>query len=83
MGAAAFGNMDRLTNPYYSQLREIFSLQAAGTGSSQPVVGQLVPQPHAKALFGGLDPYPRRADPARKLWNPDAVLRVEDIRHDK
>jgi carbamoyltransferase len=83
MGAAAFGNMDRLTNPYYSQLREIFILQPEGQVHLNRSLANwsrsLVRNPYSADLIRILgEPIPQG-----KLWNPDAVLRVEDIRHDK
>lgn len=81
MGAAAWGDGDRLTNPYYRRLRQIFYFGPEGqihvnramanwhnSGERQPY-GSLL-----RELLG--DPIP-----PEKMWNPDAVLRVDDVEH--
>lgn len=81
MGAAAWGDSNRLTNPYYRSLREIFHFAADG--------GVYLNRKVANWPFGGeRRPYTRRLEqllgppiPRDQMWNPDAVLRVEDIQH--
>lgn len=81
MGAVAWGDSDRTTNRYYPPLREIFVLESEGR--------VLLNRSLANWHRGGcLDPYTRRlsailGEPIlpREMWNPDAVLSVEDIRH--
>lgn len=81
MGAAAWGDGDRLTNPYYRGLRQIFYFGPEGqlhvnremanwhlSGERQPY-GKMM-----RELLG--DPIPQE-----KMWNPDAVLRVDDVAH--
>jgi len=81
MGAAAWGNSDRMTNPYYRALRELFHFGPNGKlqlnrklanwhrrGSLHPYCGQLT------EIIGP----PILPD---QMWNPDHVLRVEDIQH--
>ena len=81
MGAAAYGNGDRRKNPVYAQLRDILSLQPEG----QIYLNRALANWH-RDLFD----HPYTADltrilgapiPIKDMWNPDAVLRVEDIRH--
>ena len=81
MGAAAWGDMNRLTNRYYSQLRDVFVF--AGDGR--------IHLNYALANWqraGCVRPYTRRLEeilgppiPLDQMWKPDAVLRVEDISH--
>ena len=75
MGAAAWGNGSRLTNPYYKQLRQYFHFAKKGDvyanralieneyENLQKIVGPFVPK--------------------EQLWNPDAVLNVDNIQHSK
>lgn len=81
MGAAAWGNHDRLTNPYYTQLREIFHLAPEGhihlNGSLANWHRNVRHRPYTDALIKILGPPIARKD----MWAPDAVLNVEDIQH--
>src|SRR6478609_6038543 len=65
MGASAWGDMNRASNPYYARLKEVLQLGDNGE----------VWLNRAMANWYG--------DPLKpeQLWNPDAVLRIEDIRH--
>jgi carbamoyltransferase len=81
MGAAAWGNADRATNRYYAALRDVLVLAPEG----RVLLNRALANWHRG---GCVDPYTRRlaailGDPIlpRHMWNPDAVLRVEDIRH--
>jgi carbamoyltransferase len=81
MGAAAWGNSSRLTNRYYRQLREILHLASEG----RVFINRSLAAWHLAGLHR---PYgPGLADilgepiPAAQMWNPDAVLRVEDVKH--
>jgi carbamoyltransferase len=81
MGAAAWGDGNRLTNPYYSRLREILSLGADGeiylnrSMTNWQCAGERAPYDDAlRSVLG--EPVP-----PDKLWNPDAVLDVDDIAH--
>jgi len=81
MGAAAWGDMNRQTNPYYSRLKHVLHLGDNGeiklnremaNWHSDP---SRIPykQPLIEILGEPLMP--------EQLWNPDAMLRVEDIKH--
>ncbi|MBR0692985.1 carbamoyltransferase C-terminal domain-containing protein [Bradyrhizobium lablabi] len=81
MGAAAWGDMNRATNPYYKRLKEVLQLgpngevrlnRAMANWHSDPA-----DKPYKPLLIEILGP-PLRPD---QLWNPDAMLRVEDIHH--
>ncbi len=81
MGAAAYGDMDRSTNPYYWRLRNIFKLQEDGDVHLNRSLANwprgLYREPYTRELIEilGLPIAPE------EMWNPDAVLRVEDIQH--
>ncbi|MFQ6029234.1 MAG: carbamoyltransferase N-terminal domain-containing protein, partial [Dehalococcoidia bacterium] len=81
MGASAWGNNDRLTNPYYRQLRQLIYFRNEG----QVYVNRAMTNWHK---WGELRPYNAALKeilgepiPLKDMWNPDAVLRVEDIKH--
>jgi carbamoyltransferase len=81
MGAVAWGDRDRLTNTYYRRLRQIFHFGEEGqvrvnrrlanwhNGGERDSYTQLL-----REIIG--DPIP-----PEKMWNPDAVLRVEETQH--
>ena len=77
MGAAGFGDRERLTNPYYSELRQVlhFGPQGQVRINRQMVrffsIGR--PAAYGPALTALLGP----PIPADQMWNPDAVLDVE------
>ena len=81
MGASAWGNMDRLTNPYYMRLREIFVLESEGQVFINRELGnwhrQGFLQPFSQALADIVGP----AIPQDQMSNPDAVINVEEIAH--
>ncbi len=81
MGAAAWGDMDRATNPYYARLREVLHFGANGEIQLNRAMGNWYCDPfevpYKQALIDILGE-PLTPD---QLWNPDAVLRVEDIQH--
>ena len=81
MGAAAFGNMDRASNPYYAPLREILSLQSDGEVLLNRALANWQRDPFYKPYRPALTRILGEPIPAEQMWNPDAVLRVEDIKH--
>jgi carbamoyltransferase len=81
MGAAAWGDMDRATNPYYLRLKNVLQLGPNGTVKLNRAMANWYrdPRDHPyKAPLIEILGEPLRAD---QLWNPDAMLRVEDINH--
>ena len=81
MGAAAWGQNDRLTNPYYRQLRQLFYFHNDGhvylnrTLANWPRGLELNPYtPGLAQLIGA-------PIPPEKMWNPDAVLRPDAVEH--
>ncbi|HZD90665.1 MAG TPA: carbamoyltransferase C-terminal domain-containing protein [Pseudolabrys sp.] len=81
MGATAYGDNDRKSNPYYAALRDIFVLQADGRVMLNRDLANwprsIVREPYTQALIDILG----EPIPADRMWNPDAVLRIEDIKH--
>jgi carbamoyltransferase len=81
MGATAYGNNDRKTNPYYAALRSVFSLQPDGHIYLNRDLANwprdLLNKPYTAELVRIL------GEPIalKDMWNPDAVLRIEDIKH--
>ncbi len=81
MGAVAWGDGDRLTNPYYRSLRQIFHFGTEG----QVRVNRMLANWHNG---GERNPYTQLLReiigdpiPPEKMWNPDAVLRVTETQH--
>lgn len=81
MGAAAWGNGDRATNPYYPGLRAVLGLLPGGrvrVDRARVRYGRAgrpgVYGPALRAVLG--EPIP-----PERLWNPDAVLNVDTIAH--
>lgn len=81
MGAAAWGDINRASNPYYARLREVLDLGADGEVRINRALANWYcdpfDHPYKPALIDILGE-PLKPD---QLWNPDAVLRVEDIAH--
>ncbi len=81
MGAAAWGNGDRLTNPFYKQLRQIFCLGPEGTVSINRRMANWQNAGHAAPFGKDLIEIIGEPIPMERLWNPDAVLCVDQIQH--
>ena len=81
MGAAAWGDMNRASNPYYGRLKEVLDFGSHGEVRLNRALANWYcdpfDHPYKAALIEILGE-PLRPD---QLWNPDAVLRVEDINH--
>jgi carbamoyltransferase len=81
MGAVAWGDVDRRTNPYYRRFREIFGFESDGRVlinrrlANWQNAGELAP--YSPALEEMIGP-PITPD---RMWNPDAVLNVDAIQH--
>ncbi|MFN3659379.1 MAG: carbamoyltransferase C-terminal domain-containing protein [Pseudolabrys sp.] len=81
MGATAYGDTDRATNPYYGALKAIFHLAPDGRVLLNRDLANwprdVMHEPYTPALKRIL------GEPiaAKDMWNPDAVLRIEDIQH--
>src|SRR6202158_599333 len=81
MGAAAWGDMNRASNPYYDRLKAVLHFGAGGEIRLNRALANWYcdpfDHPYNAALIEILGE-PLKPD---QLWNPDAVLRVEDIHH--
>jgi carbamoyltransferase len=81
MGAAAWGDMNRASNPYYARMKEVLAFGAAGEIRLNRAMANWYADPfhhpYKQPLIDLLGE-PLQPD---QLWNPDAVLRVEDIKH--
>jgi carbamoyltransferase len=81
MGAAAWGDMNRSSNPYYGRLKEVLHFGEGGEVRLNRALANWYADPfdnpYHRALIDTL------GEPLKptQLWNPDAVLRVEDIEH--
>ena len=81
MGAAAWGNGNRFTNPYYRELRQLVFFAPQGEvfinkrWANWHRAGIFKPYTDALAKVIGLP------IPLEKMWNPDAILDVEQIEH--
>ena len=77
MGASAWGDTNRLTNPYYKRLRQILYFGPEGRVSVNRSLigyhryGQM--RPYAQSLIEIIG----EPIPAEKMWNPNTVLRID------
>lgn len=81
MGAAAWGNGDRLTNPFYKQLRQIFHMGSEGIVSINRCMANWQNVGHAAPFGKDLIEIIGEPIPMERLWNPDAVLCVDQVQH--
>lgn len=81
MGAAAWGDMDRTTNPYYRRLRDVLDFGADGEVKLNRAMGNWYCDPFDHPYKPSLTEILGEPLKPDQLWNPDAVLRVEDIQH--
>jgi carbamoyltransferase len=81
MGAAAWGDMNRASNPCYARLKDVLDFGKRGEVRINRALANWYcdpfDHPYKAALIDILGE-PLKPD---QLWNPDAVLRVEDIHH--
>jgi carbamoyltransferase len=75
MGAAAWGNSDRLTNPFYKKLRQYFYFSENGN----VLANSALMENEYSALQDIMGTFVQIED----IWNPDAILNVDDIKHSK
>ena len=81
MGAAAWGDNDRLTNPFYKSLREIFHFAPEGKLYVNRRMANWFRRGEYKPYTKSLRRIVGEPISQDKLWNPDAVLNVEDVHH--
>jgi len=81
MGATAYGDTNRETNRYYAELKAIFQLREGGDVRLNRSLANwhrsMYRTPYTQDLADIVGPPIARED----MWNPDAVLRVENIKH--
>ncbi len=81
MGATAYGDNDRASNRYYARMKALFHLAPEGRVFLDRDLANwprdIAREPYTAALIDIL------GEPIalKDMWNPDAVLRIEDIRH--
>ena len=81
MGAAAWGDDDRRTNPYYRRCADIFQLAPGGRVLVNRRLANWVRAGERQPYTHELEKIVGQPIPRERMWNPDAVLRVEDIEH--
>ena len=81
MGAAAWGDMNRASNPYYKRLREVLQFRGNGEVRLNRAMANWYYDPSIKPYKRPLIDILGEPLKPEQLWNPDAVLRVEDIQH--
>jgi carbamoyltransferase len=81
MGAAAWGDMNRATNRYYARLKEVLHFGADGEIKLNRAMANWCCDPFDDPYHAPLTEILGEPLKPEQLWNPDAVLRVEDIHH--
>jgi carbamoyltransferase len=81
MGAAAWGDMNRASNPYYALLRNILHFSGGGEIRLNRALANWYCDPFDHPYKAALIEILGEPLKPGQLWNPDAVLRVEDIHH--
>jgi carbamoyltransferase len=81
MGAAAWGNGSRTSNPYYRSLRELLHLGRDGEVRYNRALGNWHRGSLATPYGDELTALMGHPVPPDEFWNPDAVIDVENIKH--
>ena len=81
MGAAAWGDMNRASNPYYARLKQVLHFGADGEIKLNRAMANWCCDPYDNPYHAPLIEILGEPLKPEQLWNPDAVLRVEDIQH--
>jgi carbamoyltransferase len=81
MGAAAWGDMNRASNRYYGRLTQLLDLGDKGEVRLNRALANWYCDPFDHPYKAGLIEILGEPLTPDQLWNPDAVLRVEDIQH--
>ena len=81
MGAAAWGDMSRASNPYYARLKNVLHFGEGGEVRINRAMANWYCDPFDNPYKAALTEILGPALKPDQLWNPDAVLRVEDIQH--
>jgi carbamoyltransferase len=81
MGAAAWGDMNRASNPYYARLKDVLHLGSNGEVRLNRAMANWYCEPDINPYKSPLIDILGEPLKPEQLWNPDAMLRVEDIQH--
>jgi carbamoyltransferase len=81
MGAAAWGDMNRASNPYYARLKDVLHLGSNGEVRLNRAMANWHCEPDVNPYKSPLIDILGEPLKPEQLWNPDAMLRVEDIQH--
>jgi carbamoyltransferase len=81
MGAAAWGDTNRASNPYYARLKQVLDFGDGGEVRLNRAMANWYADPFHKPYKPPLRDILGQPLKPEQLWNPDAVLRVEDIEH--
>ncbi|HKH01688.1 MAG TPA: carbamoyltransferase C-terminal domain-containing protein [Bradyrhizobium sp.] len=81
MGAAAWGDMNRASNPYYGRLKQVLHFGSEGEVRLNRSLANWYCDPFEHPYKPELIEILGEPLQPHQLWNPDAVLRVEDINH--
>jgi carbamoyltransferase len=81
MGAAAWGDMNRASNPYYTRLKNVLHLGGEGEVRLNRAMANWHCEPDVNPYKSPLIDILGEPLKPEQLWNPDAMLRVEDIEH--
>jgi carbamoyltransferase len=81
MGAAAWGEMDRDRNPYYARLKQVLQFGEGGEVKLNRAMANWHCDPSYHPYKPALVEILGEPLKPEQLWNPDAMLRVEDINH--
>ncbi|KAF2169979.1 hypothetical protein M409DRAFT_19595 [Zasmidium cellare ATCC 36951] len=81
MGAVAWGDQDRHTNPYYRRLRDIFQFGEAGRILLNRKIANWHNAGELKPYTPALEAITGPPIPASRMWNPDAILNIESVQH--
>jgi carbamoyltransferase len=81
MGAAAWGDMNRASNPYYARLRQVLQFGPDGEIKLNRAMANWCCDPVDNPYHASLIEILGQPLKPEQMWNPDAMLRVEDIHH--
>jgi carbamoyltransferase len=79
MGAAAWGDMNRASNPYYARLKNVLDFGKDGEVRLNRAMANWYCDPFDDPYKAALIEILGKPLRPEQLWNPDAILRVEDI----
>ncbi|HEX8065562.1 MAG TPA: carbamoyltransferase C-terminal domain-containing protein [Thermoleophilaceae bacterium] len=81
MGAAAWGDGNRLTNPYYRRLKHLFHFGPEGRVRLNRALANWTTSALGDPYTDELVEILGEPIPLERMWHPDAVLRVEEVGH--